>query len=286
MIRLVALGHVTNDRLQAGVAPGGSVLYAALAAVELGAAARIETSAGPDWVGEELCRAAGIEVGRRLADVTTCFENTYGPEGRRQRVHGRATSLDRPVAAADIVFACPVIGELEDTALAPPAGAILGAGLQGWLRALDDEGKVTPCGLGDPARFDPCHVLFASVEDLGGDARVDAAVAELRRHAGLVVITDGARGARLWHHDRLIHVPAFPTREVDPTGAGDVFAVTMLLGLRTGDPPARAAIRGACAASVVVEDQGPSALPHLGAELPRRLARYAEVAGTPTDEPA
>ena len=285
-MKLVALGHVTNDRLATGIVPGGSSLYAAFAAAELGAEARIETSAGPDWVGEELCRAAGISVGSRPAEVTTCFENTYGPHGRVQRVHGRAISLERPVASADVVFVCPVIGEIEDSALVAPKGAIVGAGLQGWLRALDADGVVHKQGYGDAARFDPCHVLFASEEDLGGGSATEDAVAELRRHAGLVVITDGARGSRLWQGDRVIHVPAYPTKEVDPTGAGDVFAVTVLLGLRAGETPAQAAIRGSCAASVVIEDVGPAALPRLGRELPARLARYAAQAGAPRESTA
>ena len=71
---------------------------------------------------------------------------------------------------------------------------------------------------------------------------------------------------------RTRRVGAYPTREVDPTGAGDVFAAAMLLALSRGADPVDAARHGAAAASVVVEGVGGEALPRVG-EAPGRAAR-------------
>lgn len=271
MIRFAAIGHVTNDLAPDGIVPGGSALYAALAAAELGAAARVVTSHGPDFAGADLLRAVGVDVVARPAEHTTTFVNEYEDGRRRQRLLATAAPLAEPVADADVIFACPVAGEVQPTALAAPPGTVLGAGLQGWLRAVDASGQVSPRRLPDPALFAPCHVLFASDEDLGPHAAT--VVPPLCEVAEIVIITEGARGARVFLGGRPHRVHAHPAAEVDPTGAGDVFAAAFLLALVRRQPPLEAAVVAACAASVVVEGRGPGALPGLR-RLGERLAWY------------
>jgi 1D-myo-inositol 3-kinase len=269
-LRFVSLGHVTNDRLERGVAPGGSAMYAGLAAAELGAETRVVTSCGPDFVGRELLAAAGVSLDVVApADVTTCFENVYRAGKRHQRVLATAAPLSQAVADADVVFACPVVGEVAPSALVAPRGAVLGAGLQGWLRAVDAEGRVSRRVPDDLAFLAPCHVLFASDEDLGDDeARVLPALLPL---AELVVVTEGARGGRIYVKGTPSRYAAAPAREVDPTGAGDVFAAAFLLAIAARAAPAEAAVVAARAAAVAVSAEGPSALPALRrfAILPR-----------------
>jgi len=65
-------------------------------------------------------------------------------------------------------------------------------------------------------------------------------------------------------------IASLPRTEVDPTGAGDVFAAAFLLRYHeTGDLPEAGAF-GACAASCVVEGVGVSALGDR-AEVSRRM---------------
>jgi sugar/nucleoside kinase (ribokinase family) len=268
MTRFTAIGHVTNDLLPGGVVPGGSALYAALTAAELGARARVVTSHGPDFVGGELLRAAGVEVEARAAAQTTCFENVYTGGVRTQRVLAIAAPLDEPVPPpVDVIFACPVIAEVGRGALAAPPGAILAAGLQGWLRAVSAGGSVTRRDL-DPAMFAPCHVVFASSEDLGDAA--DDLIPRLCAVAQIVIVTEAERGARVYLEGRRHRVRAHPAREVDPTGAGDVFAAAFLVALAKREPPLAAGVVAACAASIAVEGEGPgalAALPRLGERI-------------------
>ena len=51
-------------------------------------------------------------------------------------------------------------------------------------------------------------------------------------------------------------LPAAPAREVDPTGAGDVFGLVLTLELAHGTPPAAAGRAAAEAAARVVEGPG------------------------------
>jgi hypothetical protein len=274
VLSFAAIGHVTNDLLVSGIAPGGSVLYGALTAAGLGARAFVSTSHAPDFTGGPLLAAAGVTVENLAAAHTTTFEHVYDAHGNRHAaVRAIAARLERPIADADVVFCCPVIDEVAPAAI---AGSLVGAGLQGWLRRLDGDGTVRPKPFDDVERFAPCRAVFASDEDFGDDAA--RLVAMLREVVPIVVVTHGVADAEIYAEGRKLHVPAYPALTVDATGAGDVFATAFLLALARGSDLAAAGAYAACAASIVVEGVGPSALSRLD-ELPARLDWYARNAG-------
>jgi 1D-myo-inositol 3-kinase len=244
-----AFGHVTNDILEGGLAAGGSALYAALTAAALGCRARVVTSHGPDFVGLEMLARAGVTVEGGGAPRTTTFRNVYREGRREEHVLAIAEPLVVTAAAADVVFACPVIDEV---ARSLPAGA--GAGLQGWLRQLDAGGRVAGKPLGDVGFLRPCRAVFLSDEDEGAD------VTALRATVPIVVVTHGRDGAEAHEGARTTRIAAHPAREVDPTGAGDVFAAAFLIGLCRGASVADAGALAARMAARVVEDVGPAAL--------------------------
>src|SRR6185369_15599146 len=88
------------------------------------------------------------------------------------------------------------------------------ADAQSILRVVGEDGAVTlrPPEAGAVECID---VLKASKAEAGV---LD--VAELRKRIA-VIVTDGARGSDVFGVDVDLHVPAYPAREVDPTGAGD-----------------------------------------------------------------
>src|SRR5262249_35825524 len=199
-------------------------------------------------------------VGHRLlvaqtppAPRTSTSVNEYLPDGtRRARVLAVASPLTEP-ADADIVFACPVIDEVAPSAL---AGKLVGAGLQGWLRRLGPSGVVERHVPADLSFLRPCRAVFCSVEDIGDAPLLPA----LEQVVPIVVVTDGARGAWIHTGGAVCHIPAYPATEVDPTGAGDVFAAAFLIALARGESLESAGDLAARAAAVVVEDVGPRAL--------------------------
>lgn len=65
-------------------------------------------------------------------------------------------------------------------------------------------------------------------------ADVDAAGEVLRRKAGIVVITCGPKGSRIWDGHRWISVAGHPMKAVDSNGAGDLYAGAFLYGLTQG----------------------------------------------------
>jgi sugar/nucleoside kinase (ribokinase family) len=272
MPRLLAVGHVTWDARGEGEVLGGSVSYAALTAQKLGWEAGVLTAASEDFEpGREL---PGVSVFMTPSPRTTRFRNEYDEEGSRiQHLAARAEPVDLgPVPEAwkspDALLLCPVAGEITG-ALAPAFGAeLVGAVAQGWLRAFEPDGQVVPRPFRDaPRALEGVHVLFLSEKDL---PEADAEVRKLLAVVPLVALTRGWRGVSLFTREGVHEVPGLPRPEVDPTGAGDVFAAGFLVGYHERQDPLAAAAFAACAASCVVEGVGVSRLGERS-EVERRL---------------
>jgi sugar/nucleoside kinase (ribokinase family) len=75
--------------------------------------------------------------------------------------------------------------------------------------------------------------VVLSEEDVGGDQHL---LAEYATQTRLLVVTDGVRGCTVYEHGRARRFSAPAVDEVDPTGAGDVFAAAFFVALqRVGD---------------------------------------------------
>lgn len=84
---------------------------------------------------------------------------------------------------------------------------------------------------------------------LTGESDPERALRKLRRtHAGLLVVTLGARGALALDGDRVVRVPALQVEAADTTAAGDVFRAGLVTGLLRGWDVGRA-LRFASAAA-------------------------------------
>jgi fructokinase len=89
------------------------------------------------------------------------------------------------------------------------------------------------------------------------------AVAQVRAEVALVAITRGADGSLALRGDETVEIPAEPTRVVDTTGAGDVYAAGFLAALTAGRSLAACAKLGSIAAAEIIG--------HYGARLQRDL---------------
>jgi sugar/nucleoside kinase (ribokinase family) len=112
---------------------------------------------------------------------------------------------------------------------------LIGVTPQGWMRGWDESGRVTSRSWGSAASVLPkVDVLVLSQEDLGGDL---TPLQEYTHLCGIVVLTTGWQGATVFLDGEKHEIPPRLTREVDPTGAGDVFAAAFMVRLEeTGDP--------------------------------------------------
>jgi 1D-myo-inositol 3-kinase len=90
-----------------------------------------------------------------------------------------------------------------------------------------------------------------------------------------LVVTMGREGAKVHHEGTWHHIAAYPAQEIDPTGAGDVFAAAFLVEYgKTRDAIASTRFAN-CAASFVIVGAGTSRLP-TRSQIVDRMRRTGE----------
>ncbi len=248
MLELIALepvdylviGHLARDLTPSGPRLGGTAAYAALTARALGLRVGIVTSVGNDVALDAL---NGIPMVTIPSQHSTTFENIYHASGRTQLLHQRATPIDLNVTPevwrrAAILHLGPIADEMSPTLPGGFSASLIGLTAQGWMRAWDESGRVSPKRWDDRQSLQTAGAVVISIEDVGGDMEY---VEHLAQYARLLVVTEGAAGCVLyWHGDRR-RLRAPQTAEVDATGAGDIFAAAFFIRLYTTRDPWEAA---------------------------------------------
>ena len=266
---LLAIGHVTKDLTPEGHVIGGAVTYSALTAQALGLDAAVVTSCGPDV--DPASAMPGIPLHVVPSSETTTFVNTYRDGLRRQVLKGfggkiRGTDVPATWREAPLVMLGPLTQELDESIIQYLTGGIVAASIQGWLRKWDASGEVTPAAW-EGATLLP-RVSMAIFSD--DDSPSEQQIAGWAGRCPILIHTHGGDGCSVhiggaWHY-----LPAFPTIEVDPTGAGDVFATAFLIRFRESNDPLDAARFASCAASFCVEAEGVNGIPTRG-QIEERL---------------
>ena len=269
----LVIGVVTQDVAPGGYTFGGTATYAAITARNLGYRTAVLTSVEPTVDLNTVL--AGVDVRRVPSAATTTFDNQYVDGQRRQYLYAVAdpiTTAHVPAEwrSAPVVHLGPLVREIGAEMAAQFPGSLVGVTPQGWLRTWDGEDRLVRQRpwVEAPAVLAHADVLVFSEEDVRGDRDTIAAWAKLAR---IMIVTQGAQGADVYVQGEPRHVPAFPAREVDPTGAGDVFAAAFLLRLRELNDPYAAARFAHCVASFCVEGPGTSTIP-TRAQVEQRMA--------------
>jgi sugar/nucleoside kinase (ribokinase family) len=195
---------------------------------------------------------------------STTFENIYTPAGRHQIIRSVAPDLRYEAIppiwrAAPIVHVGPIAGEGKSLVDGKFPSSMLGLTPQGWLRAWDASGRVQfgawPEAL--PA-LEKADATVLSIEDVSGDEELIEAMAIACR---VLAVTEGAAGARLYWNGDLRRFRALPVTEVDPTGAGDIFAAAFFWRFAVTHDPWAAAQFATHLASYSVTRRGLDGIP-------------------------
>lgn len=259
----LVIGHVTKDLLPVGgYVIGGTATYASLTAHKLGCRTAVVTSTSVDLQLAQLL--PGIDLAIKPSAETTAFENIYEGDYRHQFVKGVAEPLtpnDVPLEWRDarIVLLGPLVAEMGvDMAQLFP-NALLGVTAQGWMRQWDSEGRVTARPWLEAEQILPlADVLFFSYEDV--DYNLDR-VREYASLAKMAVVTHNRLGAVVYCSDGSRWLPASQAVNVDPTGAGDVFAASYLVAFSELGDPFEAARFANCTAGLSIEGKGTTTIP-------------------------
>lgn len=273
---LLCIGFFCHDLHDDKHILGGTASYCSLMAAKLQKKTAVLTSVGADFQFHPQFEAANIQVENKLAAKTTVFENIYHDGERTQYLHHRAKTLtfdDLPDAwkAAPVVKFCLIADEVDYDLLHAFPNALLGATIQGWLRQWDNQGKVSPKAM-NWEQLAAVDVILMSKDDIRGFEAYVPRIVELVK---VVVITDGHRGVTIYEAGKEYFFPCYPVEEVDPTGAGDIFAISFLLQFAESKSISKAVAFAHVAASFVVEGVGVH-LPSISS-IESRLVEYLEL---------
>src|SRR3984893_14234643 len=269
------LGHVTVDRLdEKRVVLGGTATYGALTARNMGARGGVHTSTS--YEPGLIDTLGGGLVARIPAEYTSCFVNEYSGGKRRQTIESVAEKLTYEQILPEwrnpaVVHLGPLCQELDAARLVGRfPRSLVGVTPQGWMRGWGEDGVVHPVDWAEADRvLARAHAVIISEDDVA-DASV---IKEWAAKARMLVVTLGEGGCDVYRQADPVpfHSPAFKSAtEVDPTGAGDVFAAAFLWRLhKSGGDWHTAADWANCVASFVVEKRGVAGVPKL-AEVEKR----------------
>jgi len=223
-IDYLIVGHLTVDLTPDGMRLGGTAAYSALTAHALGWRVGVVTAWGGEVSSAELNE---ISVVNYPTDKSTTFRNEYKNDKRVQYLIHQAPSLDyyqipEVWRDAGILHLGPVAQEVEPGLVRQFSSSLICVTPQGWLRAWDDDGKVFNSEWPEAGFvLEKTGAAVISIEDLDGDeGRVD----ELAVSCPVLAVTEGALGARVYWHGDVRRFRAPEIEEVDPTGAGDIYA--------------------------------------------------------------
>jgi len=233
----LVIGHLTCDIASDGNRLGGTAAYSSLTAKALGMRVGIVTA----WAGEvSLDPLAGIQVFSIPANKSTTFENLYTPDGRVQILHEQAPrivpdNVPEIWRRSSIIHIGPIAQEVESHPWDGLTPNLLGLTPQGWLRNWDDQGRVSACQWKDSAQaLKAAGAAVISIEDVDGD---EDEIERMSLASRVLAVTEGPAGARLYWHNDLRRFRAPHNKEVDATGAGDIFASAFFVRLfATRDP--------------------------------------------------
>ncbi|HPS41960.1 MAG TPA: PfkB family carbohydrate kinase [Anaerolineaceae bacterium] len=269
------IGHVTQDVVGNGLILGGTVSYASLTAKAFGLRVGIVTACSIDL---DLTQLDGIFVHRKASPVTSTFENTPTPAGRVQHIHHVAEKLtinDIPPAWLDtpIVHLGPLADEIGPEMVTAFPDSLVGITPQGWMRGWDGDHLVTYRDWPHASQVLPqADALVMSIEDIRGNEDI---VADYASRIPVLVVTEGAKGERVYWNGDVRHFSPPIENEVDAVGAGDIFAASFFIKLKQYQDPWEAARFATLVAANSVTRPGITGVPNRN-EIRRFTAEVLE----------
>lgn len=257
----LVIGHLTLDITPDGPRLGGTATYAALTAQALGLRVGIVTSWGAEL---PLGSLRSTPVVSFPTDQSTTFENVELEYGRVQYIRHVAPRLDlymipEPWRGASIVHLAPVAQEVEPSLIRNFPSALIGITPQGWLRSWDREGLVHVTEWPEAAFvLERAGATVISLQDVGAS---EDRLFEMAASSRVLAVTESAAGSRVYWQGDVRRFSAPIVEEVDPVGAGDIFAAAFFVRLYTTRDPWEAARFANQLAAISVTRPGLAGIP-------------------------
>lgn len=269
---------MTVDLAPGGRMLGGTVSYAAPTYKAFGHRVGIVTSAARDEPLLDHLRSHG-EVFVVPSERSLTYENVYSESGRRQYVRSTACPLalsDVPEAwiSAPYVHLGPLAAEINplEWARAFPSATVM-LTMQGLMRRWDDGGLVKFRPWFDEDTLRQIDIVVYSEEDVHHFPQLTD---EMRPFCKHLIVTKGRDGGTYYFAGKAKHYDSIAVKAHDLTGAGDVFAASVLgsLSIVGGNVTSAVRLAGKLAAYSVTR-AGLNSAP-TGAEIAMELKNLNE----------
>jgi sugar/nucleoside kinase (ribokinase family) len=261
----------TEGRVLSGCSTNGCLAAKRLGLNSVGLVGRI----GSDYVDRlhadlrKYCITAELDS---TDSQTAGFHLQYDRDGNRTLdvlgIAERITPKNIPDAFLDSRFFLigPILGEVDLELIKyvkTSSDGYLFLDPQGLLRLVGDDGKILHrC---DREQFKKIAELVDFVKPnepksvvITGHVDHVQALKELREMGvKLPIITLAERGSVLLDETQMYQVPAYPTKAIDPTGAGDVYGGSFIVEYSKSHNCVEAALFASAASSIMVEQVGP-----------------------------
>ncbi len=229
-IDVLVIGHLTADLVPGGTMLGGTVSYAAPTYAAFGHTVGILTSAAyNESLTQHLLPFANLMLLPAATSLT--YENVYSDSGRQQYV--RATA--RPISVGHVpigwskaryVHLGPLAAEIEPLEMARHfRDATVMLTLQGMMRRWDDDGLVKYQRWFGADTFKLIDIVVYSKEDIQEYPQLTDEIRQVCKH---LIVTNGRDGGTYYHAGQALPYDSILVQPRDFTGAGDVFAASVL----------------------------------------------------------
>lgn len=247
------IGHATADLTPNGRVLGGTVSYAARVVQAFGLSAGVLTSAAPNEpLLEELKPFVAEMVVLPTQSIST-FENIYTASGRIQYLRAVAAKITADHIPAEwfkspLVHLAPLTDEVDPLIAHRFPDSTVMLTLQGWLRRWDSDGRVRFKRWFDPAILEAIDIVVFSEEDIVESPELEQEFAGAVQH---LFVTRAEKGGTYYRQGEPIHFDTPQVELVHPTGAGDIFAASLLCALRRLDNDMTAATHVAASLAAI-----------------------------------
>jgi hypothetical protein len=231
------IGHVTQDITPYGPILGGTATFSALTAKALGLKVGIVTSFKS---GLQLPELDGIAITSIPDEFTSTFENIQTPDGRIQYLFHKAASLNLSAVPdiwrnTPIVHLGPLCQEVDPNLSKSFPNSFVGLTPQGWFRAWDADGRIHFTEWPESTYvMGSASAAVLSIHDVRGNEKL---IEDMTSFIRVLVITEGPSGARVYWNGDMRQFKPPQVVEVDPVGAGDIFAASFFIRLYTTQDP-------------------------------------------------
>lgn len=249
------VGHVTMDRIESKLEPGGSVLFGGYLASCLGFSCGVATASDVHFPYSDY---SDVEWSIQFSSKTTLQEHSYVDGHRVSKEVQKsdpinASSIGRSLRNAKVVMLAPIGNEIGPDLISIFSTPWIGLTPQGWFREYDSEGNMKF----KKSLFDTLpkkiKLIVVSKDDIVNDSN---AWSWIKKSAEVAVCTMGKEGYILaYGNNEKKHAPVEVMNEVNPTGSGDIFSTSLLLLLSKGFTPEKACEMAGKAAGVATTQE-------------------------------